>query len=379
MERDIPYIHRYKTVIKITSKWLREYKIHIIVWAIFIAYETVVIGLVYGVFGNPLTYLLHYIVIVIFFYAWSNMGFPWAFEKKLLIWWRLPLLFLLAQSIYIILQYLADLALIGLGVITSDGPYKLSYQFILKNLYRGSYFLGFSTGYYLLKMRDLERAERERLKTLNFETLLKQQQTEKELSITQNAFLKAQINPHFLFNTLDFVYHNIHPNPDEAADAVIYLSRMMRFAIDSNDQGEFIRIAEEIRHVQTLVDLYSLRKKDINLPEITYTQEVASLNFIPLVILTLAENMIKHGRFNVQSDSSYMKLEIADGLFLIKTKNTIDRHHKKTASGAGLKNIENRLKFAYGESVCFKYYEDDDNHFLLSITIPKRLLHTNAE
>jgi two-component system LytT family sensor kinase len=307
------------------------------------------------------------------------MGLPWAFEKKLVIWWRLPLLFFLAQAVYIILHYLADLALIGLRVITSDGPYKLSYQFILKNLYRGSYFLGFSTGYFLLKMRDLERAERERLKALNFETLLKQQQTEKELSITQNAFLKAQINPHFLFNTLDFVYHNIHPNPDEAADAVIYLSRMMRFAIDSNDQGEFIRIAEEIRHVQTLVDLYSLRKKDINLPEITYAQEVASLNFIPLVILTLAENMIKHGRFNVQSDSSYMKLEIADGLFVIKTKNLIDRHHKKIQSGAGLKNVENRLKFAYGESVSFKYYEDDDNHFLLSITIPKRLLHTNAE
>jgi two-component system LytT family sensor kinase len=75
MESDIPYIHRYKTMIKITSKWLREYKIHIIVWAIFIAYETVVIGLVYGVFGNPLTYLLHYIVIVIF----SMHGLTWGF------------------------------------------------------------------------------------------------------------------------------------------------------------------------------------------------------------------------------------------------------------------------------------------------------------
>jgi len=368
-------IHRYQTMIKINSKWLLEYKIHFLVWAIFIAYETVVIGLVFGIFGNPITYLLHYIVIVIFFYAWSDFGFPWAFERKRVVWWwRLTLAFLLAQSLYIVFHYLADLVLIGTGIISNKGPYPLSYQFILKNLYRGTYFLGFSTGYCLLKMRDLERRERERLTQLHFEHLLKQQEIEKELSSTQNAFLKAQINPHFLFNTLDFVYHSIPSHPEAAAEAVIYLSRMMRFAIDSNEQGEFVRIDEEIRHVQTLMHLYHLRNKNFQLPEINYALEIGKLNLIPLVILTLVENMIKHGRFNVPGTSAYLKLEIIDGLFVVETKNIIDRQTIQTPSGAGLKNIEKRLKFAYGEAVGFKYVADDAQHFILRITIPEVLL-----
>lgn len=363
-------------MIKINSDWLHKYRIHIIVWSIFITYETVVIGLVYGIYGNPLTYLLHYIVIVSFFYACSDIGIPWAFLKPKKIWWKLPLLFIPALTIYIIFHYLADLILIYLGVIESEVRYKLSYQFILKNLYRGSYFFGFSTGYYLLKVHDIERGEHERLTKLNFENLLKQQQTTKELSLIQNAFLKAQINPHFLFNTLDFIYHSIFSNPEAVAEAIIYLSRTMRFAIDANEQGEFIRVGEEIKHVQTLLNLYQLRKKDINIPRLKVSPEAERLFFIPLVILTLAENMIKHGLFNKLSDTSYINLEVVNGLFIIETRNIIDRNGSKINSGAGLRNIENRLRFVYGEALTSSYNEDHFNNFIVRITIPAALLAT---
>jgi len=155
-------------MIKNRLKWLLQYKIHIIVWLIFIAYETVLIGLIFGIFGNPLTYLFHYIVIVSFFYICADGGLPWALGKFRKAWLRLPLLFAVALSLYIILPYLADLALIYVGAIKIEGPYPLSYQLMLKNLYRGSYFFGFSIGYYLLKMRDMERMERERIKQLHF-------------------------------------------------------------------------------------------------------------------------------------------------------------------------------------------------------------------
>lgn len=357
-------------MIKIKLNWLLQYKIHIIVWLIFIAYETVMIGMIFGIFGNPLTYLFHYIVIVSFFYACANGGLPWALGKLKNAWLRLPIAFLIAIGLYITFQYIADLALIKIGTIISDGSYPLNSQFMLKNLYRGSYFFGFSIGYYLLRMRDMERVERERIKQLHFENLIKQQQIEKELSLTQNAFLKAQINPHFLFNTLDFVYHSIHERPDAAAEAVIYLSRMMRFAIDSNDHGEFIRVGDEIKHVQTLINLYQLRKKDSNLPKIIYSPDIESIFFIPLVILTLAENMIKHGIFNASSSPSYMSFVITDGLFVLETKNTIGNQNKKQNSGEGLKNTENRLRIAYGDALKFKCFQDNNKQFIVRITIP---------
>jgi len=355
------------------SKWIRKYKIHLIVWGIFISYETIVIGLVYGVFGNPLTYFLHYIIIVCFFYACADIGFPFAFETKSSIWWKLPFIFIISLTMYVVLHYLADLTLVYIGVVKGEPPLRFSYQFVLKNLYRGSYFLGFSTGYYLLKMRDFERSDRERLRQENFENLLKQQKMEKELSLTQNALLKAQINPHFLFNTLDFVYHSIPFNPQEAANAIIYLSRMMRYAIDANKQGEFTKIGEEIKHVQTLLDLYSLRKKNINLPVINCSPKIATLHLIPLVILTLAENMIKHGYFSSSGDKPSITLEIISENLVIKTKNMINGEVKHIESGAGLKNIANRLKIIYGDKASFHYWKED-GHFVLIITIPENLL-----
>lgn len=332
------------------------------------------IGLIFGIFGNALTYLLHYIVIIIFFYACANYGLPWALGTLKKAWFRLPLVFLIAIALYITFQYIADLALIKIGTIIPDASYPLNSQFMLKNLYRGSYFFGFSIGYYLLRMRDMEQIEQERIKQLHFENLIKKQQIEKELSLTQNAFLKAQINPHFLFNTLVFVYHSIHTNPNAAAEAVIYLSRMMRFAIDSNEHDEFIQIGDEIKHVQTLINLYQLRKKDANLPKLIYSSDIESVFFIPLIILTLAENMIKHGIFNTTCPPSYMRLEIVDGFFLLQTKNTTGNQNKKPSSGEGLKNTENRLKHVYGDKLNFSYFQDTNREFTVQITMPINLM-----
>jgi len=149
---------------------------------------------------------------------------------------------------------------------------------------------------------------------------------------------------------------------------------MMRFAIDSNDHGEFIRIGDELKHVQTLIYLYQLRKKDANLPKLMYSSDVATLSFIPLVILTLAENMIKHGTFNASTPPYHLRLEIIDGLFVLETKNTIGAQNMKLNSRAGLKNTENRLKFVYGDQLGFSHCQDNAKHFIVRITIPVDLM-----
>lgn len=239
---------------KILDK-LNESSVHFIVWSVFIVYETIIVGLIFNIFENPATYLFHYIVIIIFFYFFADLGLPWSLRRKAHAFWRLPLTILISLAGYIVFHYLANLLLIYIEVIKVERPYILDRQFILKNLFRGIYFMFFSIGYFVFKRTQLEKREKEQLKELHLQNIIKHQKTEQELIQSRNAMLKAQINPHFLFNTLDFIYHTMSTNTQVASDAVIHLSRMMRFAIDSDRMGEVISLGAEIKHVETLFSL----------------------------------------------------------------------------------------------------------------------------
>lgn len=178
----------------------------------------------------------------------------------------------------------------------------------------------FSTGYFVFKRTQVEKREKEQLKELHLQNIIKQQKTEQELVKSHNSLLKAQINPHFLFNTLDFIYHTMTNNVQIASDAVIHLSRIMRFAIDSDHMGEVICLGTEIKHVETLFSLYQLRniKTEIRL---NYPPEILSLPFIPLVLLTLAENMIKHGEFSNPQQQAVIDFLYENDTLTITTRN----------------------------------------------------------
>jgi len=363
---------------KFLTNWVKRKWIHVLVWTVFIIYETVIVGLIYGVYGNVLTYAIHYFITIAFFYFHSDLVLPWALRYRVHIWWRIPLLIAFDIGIYIILHYFADRFLIATEVISQNGPYPLDRKFIYKNLFRGIYFLLFSTGYYLFKIREKERNEQENLKQVQLRYLIKQEQTDKELAQMRNAYLTAQINPHFLFNTLDFVYHSISLTPQVACEAIIYLSRMMRFAIDSNKQGEFIRLGDELLHTKNLLGLYRLRKQNEFLPVLHYNQDVEGLNFIPLVVLTLAENMVKHGSFENENFSAYINISIEDNEFIIETKNKIQSDNKEGISNQGLANIQKRLYFAYGDTVDFSYGIQETSYFLVKIVIQLDKLQRTA-
>ena len=355
------------------ANWLIQRQTHIIVWTVFILYETLVIGLIFNVFGNPITYVAHYIIIIAFFYANGDYFLGWSFEEKEQIWWRLPGIVIVGLSLYVILHYFADLFLMSVGVIKAELKYPFNYQFILKNIYRGIYFFGFSIGYYVLKTREIDRKEKEWIKELHYDDLLKRQETERQLQETQNAFLKAQINPHFLFNTLDFVYHMVHSNPNAAADAIVHLSRIMRFAIDSDKNGPFVLVEDEISYIKTLVSLLELRKSGENFPLIECSQEAKRHKIIPLVILTLAENMLKHGDFSCPENSSHFKVYIDDRYLFLETKNKAHKREVLNSNHTGLENIKNRLSHAYGHSAEMVYQYDKSGHFVITVKIIRQV------
>jgi len=344
--------------------WIKINTVHILMWTVFILYETLIVGIVFNIFANPIIYILHYIVIICFFYFVANSVLPWCIKKRGEEFWHFPIAFLAVLVIYVGMQFGADLILIAIKILPYKEGYGFDSQFILKNIYRAFYFIGFATAYYFLKSDKEARKIQEELKELHLLNIIKHQKTEQDLYKSQNAFLKAQINPHFLFNTLDFIYYHIGANSEIASHAIILLSKMMRYAIDANKKGDFIMLGEEIQQCENLLYLYQLRKNyDLKI-DFNYALEVMNITIIPLVLLTLVENMIKHGEFNDENGEASISLYTDDENLYIQTDNLIKERAADDQAHTGLSNISERLKYTYGERMSFDYHIDKGRFYV---------------
>jgi len=355
----------------------KNYKVHLVVWLIFILYETVVIGLVYGIFGKPVTYIAHYLLIIVLFYLHAHLFLPWALKTSKNIVWRLPLILIFELGAFVFVSFFIDKLLINLNILPNKGSLTLDFQYIMKSVYRITYFFGFATGYYFILRYNNEKKRTNELEKQHLLDIIYQQKSAQELTKAQNSFLKAQINPHFLFNSLDFIYHNIDSVSPVAADAVIILSEMMRYAIDSDKMGDYIYLGDEIDQVNNLLYLNQMRKNHDLGFKIHFDEEVRTIHLIPLVLLTLVENIFKHGNLSQPEYEAIVKIYLSDDHFIVETDNLVN-HTSKPGSQTGLTNISERLKYAYGNEVKFTYRTDVRNHFVVFLAIPVELLYKHA-
>lgn len=346
---------------------IRKYRRHLIAWTVFIAYEIVVIGFYSASFGHPLTYTGHYLVIILFFYLHASLSLPWGLKISKQIWWRLPLIVALEIILFIVANYIVDFSLVKIHII--PGPSKTIHdiQYIMKTLYRCLYFLGFATGYYLLETYLKEKKRTNELEKQQLQDTIERQKILQEMAKAQNAFLLAQINPHFFFNTLDFLYHLVEFTTPVAAKAVSTLSAMMRFAIDADKVGNYILVGQEVEQIDNLLYLNQLRQKlDI---QFIVEEEVMTLQLIPLVLLTLAENIFKHGNLKA-GNMAIMSIYISDEYFIVETDNAVDPASHKLGTKTGLSNAASRLEYAYGNRQIFNYGEGIDGRFRVRLQIP---------
>jgi len=185
--------------------------------------------------------------------------------------------------------------------------------------------------------------------------------------------LKAQINPHFLFNNLNTVYSMASKNDERTADVILQLSDFLRYILYDTAR-ETIPLEKEVDVIRTYVDL---QKERVN-PEITQVNFVTEGNFdgvniAPLLLLPLAENCFKHG---IGMGSGTILIYIGyDGKQLhFKTENKVALREKTNAEengGIGIKNVEKRLHLIYPESHYLNYGEKD-GLFSLEMTIELR-------
>jgi hypothetical protein len=172
-------------------------------------------------------------------------------------------------------------------------------------------------------------------------------QAEKEKLTSQLSNLKGQINPHFLFNTLNSIYYLSLEKSPKAPDAIIRLSNMMRFVIsEANDP--YVDLAKEISYVTNFIELQKLRLGNTVSLSYKITGTTVEKKIAPLVLIPFIENAFKHGINPEEFSCIAVVIEIEDNELTLSVDNKkVHKHYTHLKSGLGIANTKKRLELLY--------------------------------
>lgn len=181
---------------------------------------------------------------------------------------------------------------------------------------------------------------------------------------TEIKFLKSQINPHFLFNTLNNLFSMAQDKGnDELADGISKLSGMMRYMIYESN-AESVPLTDEIAYIKNCIALNKLRYADDE-AEVTfnYPDQIQNVFIAPMLFIPFIENAFKHGVLINQPSKINIAIAFSNKqvLFTCENKNYsfVKKMHDQT-SGIGLENVKRRLELVYGNKyeLAIKNHED---------------------
>ena len=164
--------------------------------------------------------------------------------------------------------------------------------------------------------------------------------------------LKSQVNPHFLFNTLNNLFSIAQKNDDnETADGLLKLSQLMRYMIYESNV-ELVSLEKEITYIKNFIELQKLRFDNQELLNVNLqiTDNFKSIFICPMILIPFIENAFKHGLSTEDHNKIDITLEIENKTLNLKVKNTISNLKNgtdKKNSGIGLDNVKRRLKLVY--------------------------------
>ncbi|TXK48757.1 histidine kinase [Pontibacter qinzhouensis] len=161
------------------------------------------------------------------------------------------------------------------------------------------------------------------------------------------SFLKAQINPHFLFNTLNNIYSLAVTESEHTAGAIMKLSNIMRYVTDEVT-AEFVPLESEVACIKDFIDLQRLRVSKF--VEVAYAEEgdLSRRQVPPMVLMTFVENVFKYGISNHEPATINIKLKAEDHQIYFFCRNKLFKTRRQVVStGVGLANTRQRLMHLY--------------------------------
>ena len=203
-----------------------------------------------------------------------------------------------------------------------------------------------------------------------FKNLRIRRELENQNLASELAFLKSQINPHFLFNTLNNIHTLAYKKADGAPEAIMKLSELMRYMIyDSNT--ELVPLKKELQYLQSFIDLQELRFKAKGIVSFKVEGDVSEKHIAPLILFPFVENAFKHGAQLNRPDAIQIQLRVKDDLVYEVNNGIVGRNgnqQKDNVGGIGLGNIRRRLELIYPSDFALEV-EQTELHFNIKLTI----------
>lgn len=171
------------------------------------------------------------------------------------------------------------------------------------------------------------------------------------------AMYKAQVNPHFLFNTLNTLYGLILTDSDKREEAFEKFVNMCKYTYN-NANRDFISIEEEIEYLQEYVDLQKFRLGETTHVNTNYATDSNDYVIAPMLLVNFLENAFKYGISSTEECIINIELKVRKGILLLVVYNSHINTKVKASSHNGMKNVRHRLSLLYPDKYSLKNHQD---------------------
>ncbi len=262
----------------------------------------------------------------------SYLGLHLFFGK--VAWWQLlgALIFLIIGCMFFraFLEEFVIYNIFGVGNYNRNMSWPV---YLLDNVYYAIIFCSLGIVFFFVQYGHFSEANRRQIEVSQRETELK--------------FLRSQVNPHFLFNTLNNLYSLVATESSQALPVIDKLSGLLRYSL--YDQASMVPLAREITYLQDFLELESLRVDGLVPPEVIFGPFSKDWQLPPLLLVPFIENAFKHGDLKNADRPLRIQLSELENRLHFRVENLI---RKETASqdevgGIGLNNVRKRLDLMY--------------------------------
>lgn len=239
--------------------------------------------------------------------------------------------------------------------LTGQIQEKSFFNEMVINCWRGFLFFFLALGFWYSKfsvMKEREAREQEVLK-------LKAQENELRM---ETAFLRAQVNPHHLFNTLTVIYGRLLNKAPEEAKTILLLSDMMEYALDQNVTSGMVKLSEDLLQIEREIRLQQVfHNGGLQIDyKVDLDEEMKSSEIPPLLFFNFVQNIFKHGDLKSLSSKAEIRIWNVGRAFYFRAYNKIGYEPNSPSKQTGLLSSRNRLEKHFPENFELSAYREQD-------------------
>ncbi|MEA5426893.1 sensor histidine kinase [Arcicella lustrica] len=365
----------------------KKSKVHIILWILYVIYyqlSYIIVSLKFDL-ATSIVILLNCACWIMIFYCCTLFIYPrFLIAKRYIV--VIVLVFLTVSIFSIINAYL-------IVFFFPDYPgAEINQERLTRNFWSAQIFTFYALGYYFaqksinqqieIAARDQEIAE-QKIAIAEKEAKIAKQELEiailaKEKALAEMAFLRAQINPHFMYNTLNMIFERVRKASREAGDIVLAFAEMLRYATSTKSQEDEVDLEGELDFVKQYIELHLQRfhyKVYIDFEE---DGDFSYHRIVPMVLITIVENGIKHGVFDEPEIAFRIRATLMDEVFVFTATNKKNPYPNAIAdagqTGIGIKNIKKRLLTTYPAEAHSIEIIDSEEDYTVVFTVNFNLL-----